>query len=155
MTTENDGHAISPGDAELLLVLGRALDTVEPLPTHARALAYAAHLMADFEAELAQLVFDSDLSYEVAFRRGAENEARLLSFSNDHLTLEVSLAADGATIVGEIYPVAAERLIVERREGEVVDVALDAFGRFRISCAASSFRVRVPGHLVTPWIDRQ
>jgi hypothetical protein len=35
-----------------------------------------------------------------------------------------------------------------------VTVAADEFGRFRVVADGTSFRIRVVGRLVTPWITR-
>lgn len=141
-------------DDEVLEVLGRGLDQIEPLPDHLRAMAFAAFALADVEDLLADVTFDSLFSEQLVMR-GDESEARLLSFSNDFLTLDVSLAADGQTIVGEIQPPARGELRLECRSGEISVVPIDDLGRFRLVSDATSFRLRVTGQLVTPWVTRR
>ncbi len=141
-------------DDEVLHRLAEVFDALEPVPPHLLELAYSARLMGDLTAELAQLTYDSRVDSAAVLRRGAENQARLLSFSNDHLTVDVSLLADGRTIVGELFPVAAQEVIVESRDGVVSTAAVDEFGRFRLVHEIESFRLRVVGQLLTPWIDR-
>jgi hypothetical protein len=141
---------------ELLEQLARVLDAIEPVPDHLKEIAYSARLVANVDAELAHLVYDSRAEAGVAMlRRGSENQARLLSFSNDHVTLEVSLAADGRTILGEIYPAVATEVTLESRDSVTISAAVDDFGRFRLVTESTSFRMRVTGHLLTPWIDRE
>lgn len=147
----NDDHRF---DDDVLTHLRGALDATEPLPDHVRSMAYAAFEMSGVDDLLADVVFDSLLAQEVVMR-GDESEARLLSFSNDFLTLDVSLAADGRTILGEIQPPAPGQLILERRGGETDVVPIDERGRFRLTSDAGSFRLRVTGQLVTPWVSRQ
>jgi hypothetical protein len=145
-----------PVDQQTLDLLAEALDSAERVPAHLLDVAYSARLMAAVDAELARLVFDSRADAGAALlRRGAENQARLLSFSNDHVTLDVSLSADGQTILGEIFPVFATEVMLETRDGDTLSETIDEFGRFRVSSDATSFRLRVTGSLVTPWIDRE
>jgi hypothetical protein len=154
MNTPADAFREPSSDSEILDLIRRGFDRLDPEPAHVRGFAYSARLMEHVDAALAELVFDSFTASGTTVRRGGEHEARLLSFSNDHLTLDVSLAADHRTILGEIDPALANGLIFEPRDGEPIDVDIDEFGRFRVVSDASSFRIRVTGHLVTPWIDR-
>jgi hypothetical protein len=154
MNTPTDDLRGRTDDVELLDLMRRGFHRLEPEPAHLKELAYGARFMDKLEAELAELIFDSFTAPGPAVRRGGESEARLLSFSNDHLTLDVSLAADKRTILGEIDPAIATELVLEPRDGSPVEVTIDEFGRFFVLSDAPSFRIRVTGHLVTPWIDR-
>ena len=87
-------------------------------------------------------------------RRGGENESRFLRFTNDSATLDLSILADGETIVGEIDPVIADQLVLEDDDDNSMPVPVDQFGRFRVSSTARTFRLRVVDHLVTQWISR-
>jgi hypothetical protein len=153
-TPINDFHELTD-NLELLDLIRRGFERLESEPAHLKELAYGARFMDKIEAELAELIFDSLAAPSPAVRRGGEHEARLLAFSNDHLTLDVSLAADKRTILGEIDPAIASELVLEPRHGPPVEVDIDEFGRFRVLSDAPSFRIRVTGHLVTPWIDRR
>lgn len=150
-TTRND-QAISGSD--LLALLAKALNCLEPVPTNAREQAYSARHMSAIDASLALLVFDSHLSSQPIMRRGQESEARFLSFTNENLRLELSLLADGRTIVGDIDPAVAREVEVEEEDGHSVTAVADEYGRFRVTSEAVSFRLRVTGHLVTQWIRR-
>jgi hypothetical protein len=111
--------------------------------------------MAAVEAEVAELVFDSLTMPTVPMRRGAEGESRFLSFTNDHLTVDLVLLGDRRTIVGQVDPAIADRVCLELSDDRSVDTDVDQFGRFRTVCDAPSFRLRVPGHLVTQWVSRR
>ncbi len=141
-------------DAEVLALLAAALERTEAIPAHALELAYSARFMPSMEAVLADLVYDSYATAQPVMRRGTENEARFLSFTNENVTLDISLLADGHTIVGEIDPAVSRELVFEGIEGLSLPVLIDEFGRFRLTSQENSFRLRVTGHLVTQWITR-
>jgi len=141
-------------DLDLVAALGHGLDHVEPLPARALAAAYGAIELANVDAELAGLVYDSLLEPAAALTRGDEGETRIITFANDHLSLDVALLGDGTTIVGEIDPADAYEVELETVTNERVTILVDQFGRFRATTDATSFRLRVLGHLVTPWITR-
>ena len=140
-------------DAALEQLLAAGLDAVEPVPEAALTAAYGAVGLVTVEAELAALIYDSRQP-ELVLTRSQEAQARIVTFANDHLTVDLELLADGRTIVGELQP--AEVATVELEtvgQGGVVATA-DEFGRFRLASDATSFRIRVVGRLVTPWITR-
>ena len=139
---------------DLLVALDAALDKAQPLPPRLLEVAYGARLMSEMEAELAELVFDSLTAERPAMRNEVEAESRFLSFANDNLTVDLSLLADGHSVVGEIDPVVAVKLMVETPDGPPVAVPIDEHGRFTLTLDAPSFRLRIPGHLVTPQITR-
>jgi hypothetical protein len=140
-------------DAALEQLLAAGLDAVEPVPAAALAAAYGAVGLVTVEAELAALVYDSRHS-ELALTRSEEAQARIVTFANDHLTIDLELLADGRTIVGELQPAEAATVALETvGQGQVAAMA-DEFGRFRLVSDATSFRIRVIDRLVTPWITR-
>lgn len=141
-------------DMETLELLSQALEQFEPIPPTTLEQAYGAHHMAALSAEVATLIFDSSNAAQPVMRRGGENESRFLRFTNDNTTLDLSLLADGETIVGEIDPVIADQLVLEDDDDSSVIVPVDQFGRFRVSSKARTFRLRVVDHLVTQWISR-
>jgi hypothetical protein len=142
-----------PGDAAVEQVVAAGLAAVEPVPAAALAAAYGAVGLATVEAELAALVYDSH-GPELALTRGGEAQARIVTFANDHLTVDLELLADGRTIVGELQPAEAATIELESLGQAKVSVAADEFGRFRLVSDATSLRIRVVGRLVTPWITR-
>lgn len=138
---------------DVLRLLGDGLDQVEPIPAHLLELAYNARDMAAVEAELAELVFDS-LAAAQPMRSGQEMEARFLSFANENITVDLSLLADGRTIVGEISPATAGEVLLEVAGEPPLPVAVDEIGRFIAVSDHVTFRLRVAGLLVTQWITR-
>jgi hypothetical protein len=142
----NDHHTLpQPGSDEWLTrQLAAMLDVAEPVP----------HDAVDVDQQLAALVFDSLESSGAPALRAAGTDVRLLSFANDHMTLDVELHADGRTLVGQLTPAVVTEAVVEFDNGTEIALELDRFGRFRVSIDAGVIRFRIPGHLVTPWITR-
>jgi hypothetical protein len=145
--------AVPPDDAALEQLVAGGLAAVEPVPAAALGAAYGAIGLVTVDAELAALVYDS-LGPELVLTRSDEAQARIVTFANDHLTVDLELLADGRTIVGELQPAEAATVELETVGQERVSVAADEFGRFRLVSDATSLRIRVIGRLVTPWITR-
>ena len=145
--------AVPPDDAALEQLVAGGLAAVEPVPAAALSAAYGAIGLVTVDAELAALVYDS-LGPELVLTRSDEAQARIVTFANDHLTVDLELLADGRTIVGELQPAEAATVELETVGQERVSVAADEFGRFRLVSDATSLRIRVIGRLVTPWITR-
>jgi hypothetical protein len=145
---------VDPDDGAVLeRLVAAGLDVVEAVPASARAAAYGAVGLATVEAELAALVYDSRRA-ELTLTRSEEAQARIVTFANEHLTVDLELLADGRTIVGELHPAEAVTVELETEgQGQVIILA-DEYGRFRLASDATSLRIRVVGHLVTPWITR-
>jgi len=141
-------------DDGLMRLLGEMLDIVEPIPEAALLSAYAAADMDLLSEELAALVFDSASAHELLVMRGTEAEARLLSFVNDHVSIDLELHANASTIVGQLTPPTDSALLLEIEEGDPVEVLADEFGRFRVDAPSSPVRFRIVGVVVTPWITR-
>jgi hypothetical protein len=150
MNARHDLH----DDDTLVALLGESLDHAEPIPDEAVRAAYAAIELDSLNEELAALVFDSAEESALAAMRAVEVETRLLSFVNDHLTLDVELHADGLTLIGQLTPAGDQTLDVERFDGSSVSAEVDEFGRFRAHVPHGPIRLRVVGRLVTPWITR-
>jgi hypothetical protein len=149
----NHDH-IPMSDDQLVRLLGAALDAAEPVPDAALQAAYAAVAMDRLHEELAALVFDSASDRQLVAMRSQETQARLLSFANDHLSIDLELHADARTVVGQISPPSDGRAELEAESGEFIDLLADEFGRFRVLAPVGPFRLRVVGVLVTPWVTR-
>lgn len=147
-------HPPSMTDDELSAMLASVLDTAEPIPAAAIDAAYAAVEMGALSEELAVLAFDSSVAGALVEMRSTEAEVRLLSFVNDHLTVDLELHGDGRTIVGQLSPVTGQPIHVESEDGNVVEVVTDDFGRFRMTAPTGPIRLRAVGLLITPWISR-
>ena len=85
----NNPEPIGLSDEDLIRLLGETLDFAEPVPTAAVEAAYAAVDMDLLTEELAALVFDSSSTDQLVSMRATEAETRLLSFVNDHLTVDL------------------------------------------------------------------
>lgn len=145
--------SLDPHDDDALeRLLSRGLTAVEAVPAAALDAAYGAIGLVTVDAELAGLVYDSRQP-EVALR-SEEAEARIVTVANDHLTIDLELLGDGRTIVGELQPAEPAVIELETVGQDRVTVSADEFGRFRVVADATSFRIRVVGRLVTPWITR-
>ena len=142
-----------PDDDGLEVLVNRGLAAVEAVPATALDAAYGAIGLVTVDAELAALVYDSRQP-EMALTRNDEARARIVTVANDHLTIDLELLGDGRTIVGELQPAEAAQIELETVGQDRVTVTADEFGRFRVVADASSFRIRVVGRLVTPWITR-
>lgn len=151
--SDNDNQS-AMSDEELERLLGLTLDAREPIPEAALLAAYAAADMDLLSEELAALVFDSSSAREMVLMRAAEAEARLLSFVNDHVSIDLELHANASTIVGQLTPPTDAVLLLEVEDGGSIEVVADEFGRFRVDAPASPIRLRVVGVVVTPWITR-
>ncbi len=141
-------------EPDLIRLLGEVLDAAEPIPDDALQAAYAAVDMDLLSEELAALVFDSATTRELVAMRATEAETRLLSFVNDHISIDIELHADASTIVGQLTPPTDAPFMVEVESGDDIEVIADEFGRFRVSVPASPIRLRLVGLVVTPWITR-
>lgn len=141
---------MSTNDDHVLRLYRELFEHDEPIPSSALEAAYAAPSIGRLDEELAELVFDSQLAGTAM--RGTETETRLMSFVNDHVTIDVELRADGRTVVGQITPVDGDELIVEVDGGDDVVTPLDDFGRFRAEVSAWPIRLRLTGRALTPWI---
>jgi hypothetical protein len=141
-------------DDELTVMLAEMFEMREPIPDAALQAAYSAIDMDLLSEELAALVFDSASAGELVAMRAPEAEARLLSFVNDHVTIDLELHAGGPAIVGQLSPPTDAELIVEVEAGDAVTVPVDEFGRFRVAVPSGPIRLRLVGLVVTPWITR-
>lgn len=120
-------------DDELLGLLSNALRQADPPPAHLRAAALMAHTWHSIDAELAQLVYDSlvpDGADVPAGVRSAPGDERQITFEAPGVEIEVMLAGDTRTMVGQLVPaqVAAVQLAAGDR---VLDTESDELGRFR------------------------
>jgi hypothetical protein len=140
-------------DDALERLLSGGLDGVERVPATALDAAYGAIGLVTVDAELAGLIYDSRQP-ELALTRNEEAGARIVTVANDHLTIDLELLGDGRTIVGELQPAEPAQVEVETVGHDRVTVSADEFGRFRVVADGTSFRIRVVGRLVTPWITR-
>lgn len=145
-------------DDELLSVLARALRRDQP-PTRHRDAALMAHAWHNIDAELAQLVHDSltadlEAGGQVAVR--SEDGPRQITFEAPGVEIEITVAGDTRTIVGQLVPPQVAEIRLAVGEG-VLDARSDELGRFRFEgVAAGPIRLSVLGSdrraVHTEWI---
>lgn len=127
-----------PTDDLLMARLGAVARTVDPVPALVSESARALFGFQRLDAELAELVIDSERG--LAGVRSGSDEVRLLSFQTPSLVVEVQVS--GATVVGQVASEAAVAGVVrlERAGAAPVEQDLDELGRFRYGRVA-------PGHV--------
>jgi hypothetical protein len=98
----------TPSDDELVRLVGLALDDQEPLPLGAVEFAVGALAWRDMDAELAEVLHDSQLEEAVLLRD--TSTLRLLVFQAGDVTLDIEHGAD--RLVGALSPPARYRVEV-------------------------------------------
>jgi hypothetical protein len=156
--SESPSVGILGKDRALLQELGRVAAQADPVPDIVYASARAAFALRDLDAELAHLVEDSTAGSGV---RSGATDTRLLSFEAAALEveLEISYAAAGATILGQVVPVPAGDATVRlfTSTGEVALGPVDELGAFRFDGVPQGLvrlQVEAPGAagVTTPWV---
>jgi hypothetical protein len=129
--------------------LGEALRSVlaaaDPVPAAELAAASAALGWRDLDAQLATLTGDSLDVEALAAVRG--DEPRLLSFATGEVAidLEVTTGPGGVSLLGQLVPAAAARILVEYPGGSL-GTGADERGRFGVRGLPDRWlRVRVEG----------
>lgn len=133
-------------DEELLAHLSAVLADDKP-PSDAMEAAYAAFGWRTLDADLAQLIEDSQLEV-VMFRQGSH--ARLLAYESEHGSIE--LGVDDHSV--EITVLPAVGSVVLHRPWGPEGVDLDANGRATVEVASGPLRIAVRwprGETLTPW----
>ncbi|HSC04576.1 MAG TPA: hypothetical protein VLC49_14700 [Solirubrobacteraceae bacterium] len=101
------------------------------------------------DADLAELLSDSALKEEpFALARGSEAPARAVTFSSSALTIdiEVHVADEARTLLGQLSPPAAASIEVQTTTEEIVSSEADQLGRFRVRLpAGGAIRLRILG----------
>lgn len=121
-------------DEEIVTVLRHVLETVDPTPAHVLEQARAAFTWRGVDAELAELVFDSDTA-ALAGVRGGE-AARQITFHAPGLEIEVEVVSERVrTVLGQLVP--AQHAEVELRNStRTLRTRTDALGRFTFDAVA-------------------
>lgn len=141
-------------DDLLMARLGAAARAVDPVPALVSESARALFGFQRLDAELAELVADSERG--LAGVRGVSDEVRLLSFETPRLVVDVQVS--GATVVGQVASeaVVAGVIWLERAGAAPVEQDLDELGRFRYErVAPGQVRLAVAcsggGSVTTVW----
>lgn len=146
-------------DDALLTQLRSALETVDPVPPEALALARASLAWRDPDAVLAELIADS-LVEGSTVRARQDLGPRLLTFHADDLTIEIEVAKHGDTrrVLGQLVPAGRAEVTVRWTDG-TMNVQADHIGRFSASgipAGPVSFRCIPEGStraVSTSWAD--
>jgi hypothetical protein len=121
-----------PDDTDLEEELRRAAVRLDGVPPPLFQAAVDSYTWRALDAELAELVFDSLVdSGRAAAVRGPQ-QARLLSFEANGLSIDVEVSGMGSTrtLIGQIVP--PQPASVEVRQGdEITALDADELGRFR------------------------
>ncbi|PID96264.1 MAG: hypothetical protein CSA84_05475 [Actinomycetales bacterium] len=169
--TATGGTKLSAVDKALLHWLSRVTDTADPEPAHLRELGRLALSVRRVDAQLAEVVADSELVLDCelvgAVRSGAEASRvgqaspRMVSFEIDDVAIEVQITdlPDGREILGVVdglIPSDGARVDLETGRAERASCSLDEFNRFEFSAVARGLvRFRVvadPVDVTTDWL---
>jgi hypothetical protein len=119
-------------DIRLEEELRHAVRLFDPVPGHLVRAAVDAYTFRTADAELAELTFDSLAEHNAELVRGSEeSQSRLLTFEAHTLTVDVEVAATGASprLVGQIHPGQPAEIEIRGRD-HLATVTTDALGRF-------------------------
>jgi hypothetical protein len=148
-------------DQDLLARLGAVAAAVDGPPDLAYELGRAALAWRDPDAEMAQLVADSEtLSAGV---RGGPQDNRMLSFEADDLTIEVqvSVSRGQRSLIGQVLPEPSEGggvVHAQTPTGSAPPAHLDTVGRFQVDAVPGDLlrlRIERPGGepVTTVWVN--
>ena len=124
----NNRPTHSPGEPEILEILGRALEHSDPVPISVTEAGKSALTWLTIDAELAELVFDSARDELVGVRSETLAE-RQLTFQSPTVEIEIMLVGDTRHLVGQLVP-AQDAEVTLITELASTDVTTDNLGRF-------------------------
>jgi hypothetical protein len=158
--TDNPTNPAAPDDP-MLAELRRLAGVVDPVPEAVSAYARAALGWRRIDAELAELLVDSQLEASTTTRSVSESE-RTLTFKASDLGIDVELQPgdDQVLLLGQLAPAGVAEIDIQADDGSVVATAhSDELGRFRFSLTSGA-RVRLvvrreppAAPVETSWID--
>jgi len=143
-------------DDRLLTALSEAMKARQAVPSWFIETGKNAFAWHNIDAELAQLTYDSNEDQrEAALMRSETALIRSLTFTSDHLSLELEVT--GNSLLGLLLPPGAGRLEIHTRAGEISTTEVDELGRFSVDPIPDSpFRLRCRTadgtHVLTGWI---
>ncbi len=140
-------------DEQMMSDLLRVLDTVDATTLPDVSAAQAAFAWRDMDAELAQLVFDSehDVPADVVVR-GEDEAARQLTFTTGDVTIDIEIGPDG--LMGQIIPPHPASIELHQSGRESVHLETDRFGVFSVSTVAAGPTTIVARALDESWSIR-
>jgi hypothetical protein len=158
MSDPSADPGVGADEQRLLDDLARLVRERDPVPAELLEAARQGFTWRTVDAELAELVADSEQPEGAALIRSTTASVRLLAFATGDMRLDLEVLAEGPLrrLVGELDPGGPARVLVEHAGGTLTEDT-DDFGRFLVS--------RVPGGLVrlrcqprsgrpllTPWL---
>jgi hypothetical protein len=142
-------------DEGLLTVLKEALQAERAVPPEFAAAGRSAYAWHNIDAELAELTYDSLDPASVVTVRSETASIRALTFTSDHLTIEMEVNED--SLLCQLVPTGEGTIEVQTRADVVATIVVDEIGCFPISpIPATPFRLRCRTargeNVVTGWI---
>jgi hypothetical protein len=143
-------------DDRLQAALSEAIKARQAVPAWFIETGKNAFAWHNIDAELAQLTYDSDADRrEAAVTRSETASIRALTFTSDHLTLELEVTRN--SLLGQLLPPRAGELEIQTRAGEISTTQVDEIGCFSVDpIPPSPFRLRcraaVGTDVLTGWI---
>jgi hypothetical protein len=140
-------------DTVLLTRLDEAWHAIQRVPADFVDAGKAAFVPSDVDAELAELIYDSQR--EPAGTRTDAAPLRALTFSSASQTIELEVT--GEALLGQLVPPCATRIEVQPRDGRSATIESDELGVFTIVPVPEGpfrLRYRTPADVsvVTGWI---
>jgi hypothetical protein len=140
-------------DASLLAELDEAWYSAQQVPAEFIEAGKAVWVPPDLDAELAQLIYDSQR--EPAGVRTDTAELRALTFASATQTIELEVAENG--LLGQLVPPCRSHIEVQLRDGGTTSASADELGFFTIpTVPGSAFRLRYRTaggvEVITSWI---
>ena len=155
-SNDEEWMAILRDDDKLLAALREAMSARDAVPDWFVETGKNAYAWHNIDAELAQLTYDSDSDQRMAAVTRSESATiRALTFTSDHLLLELEVTED--SLLGQIIPPSAGTLEVHTKAG-VITPTVDEIGFFAVDPKPdSSFRLRYrtaqDTDVLTGWIN--
>ncbi|HEY7397294.1 MAG TPA: hypothetical protein VH538_03255 [Gaiellaceae bacterium] len=147
-------------DDPLLADLRRLAGVVDPVPTQVTAYARSALGWRRIDAELAELLVDSQLEAP-ATTRSSSDLSRTLTFRSSDLAVDIELQPnEEVALLGQLAPAGRAQVEAQRDDGSIVAATeSDDLGRFRLELTAGD-RIRLvvrrdppAAPVETSWID--
>jgi len=129
-------------DDRLLGALSEAIKARQAVPSWFIETGKNAFAWHNIDAELAQLTYDSNVDRrEAAVMRSETASIRALTFTSDHLTLELEVT--GNSLLGQLLPPRSGELEIQTMAGEISTTHVDEIGCFSVDPIPDSpFRLR-------------
>jgi hypothetical protein len=143
-------------DERLLAALNEAIKARQAVPSWFIETGKNAFAWHNIDAELAQLTYDSNVDrHEAAVMRSETASIRALTFTSDHLTLELEVT--GNSLLGQLLPPRPGELEIQTRAGGTSATQIDEIGCFSVDPIPDSpFRLRCRAadgtDVLTGWI---